>query len=109
MLQMHHQLVDCQAEGGSSYAFDISASEDLTNTAYLVIDNVLHTVDITTGAATAAGAELSTPRVSRGLDPRVTLHPSQAAEDPRMTSGGGAGGWGAGTVKFRTASKSART
>ena len=43
-------------EGGSSYAFDIAATEDLTNTAYLVIDNVLHTVDIATGAATAAGA-----------------------------------------------------
>lgn len=42
--------------GGSAYAFDISATEDLTNTAYLVIDNVLHTVDIATGAATATGA-----------------------------------------------------
>lgn len=41
---------------GSSYAFDISATEDLTNTAYLVIDNALHTVDLETGAATAVGA-----------------------------------------------------
>ena len=66
---MHHQPVDCQAEGGCSHAFDRSASEDLTNTAYLAIDNVLHTVGITAGAAT--------------------------------------GGWGAGTVKFMTASKGA--
>ena len=41
---------------GSSYAFDIKATEDLTNTAYLVIDNTLHTVDLETGAATAVGA-----------------------------------------------------
>ena len=41
---------------GSSYAFDISSTEDLTNTAYLVIDNTLHTVDLETGAATAVGA-----------------------------------------------------
>lgn len=43
-------------DGGSSYAFDISATEDLTNTAYLVVDNTLHTVDLETGAATAVGA-----------------------------------------------------
>lgn len=43
-------------EGGSSYAFDISATADLANTAYLVVDNVLHTVDLDTGAATASGA-----------------------------------------------------
>lgn len=43
-------------EGGSSYAFDISSTEELTNTAYLVVDNVLHTVDLETGAATAVGA-----------------------------------------------------
>ena len=41
---------------GSSYAFDISATEDLTNTAWLVVDNTLHTVDLETGAATAVGA-----------------------------------------------------
>jgi hypothetical protein len=41
---------------GSTYAFDISSTEDLTNTAYLVIDNALHTVDLETGAATAVGA-----------------------------------------------------
>lgn len=41
---------------GSAYAFDISATEDLTNTAWLVVDNVLHTVDLATGAATAVGA-----------------------------------------------------
>lgn len=43
-------------DGGSAYAFDIAATEDLTNTAYLVIDNVLHTVDLATGAAKAWGA-----------------------------------------------------
>jgi len=43
-------------EGGSSYAFDISSTEDLTNKAYLVVDNTLHTVDLETGAATAVGA-----------------------------------------------------
>lgn len=43
-------------EGGSSYAFDIHATEDLTNTAYLVVDNVLHTVDLETGIAEAWGA-----------------------------------------------------
>ncbi|SMQ70007.1 protein of unknown function [Devosia lucknowensis] len=41
---------------GSSYALDIAATEDLTNTAYLVVDNVLHTVDLETGAAEAWGA-----------------------------------------------------
>ena len=41
---------------GASYAFDIAATEDLTNTAYLVVDNTLHTVDLETGAATALGA-----------------------------------------------------
>nr|WP_297585127.1 DUF4394 domain-containing protein [Devosia sp.] len=43
-------------DGGSSYAFDIQATEDLTNTAFLVVDNVLHTVDLETGAAEAWGA-----------------------------------------------------
>lgn len=43
-------------DGGSTFAFDISATEDLTNTAYLVVDNVLHTVDLETGAAEAWGA-----------------------------------------------------
>lgn len=43
-------------EGGSTYAFDIHATEDLSNTAYLVVDNVLHTVDLETGAAEAWGA-----------------------------------------------------
>jgi hypothetical protein len=41
---------------GSTYAFDISASEDLTNTAWLVVDNELFTVDLTTGMATSLGA-----------------------------------------------------
>jgi hypothetical protein len=43
-------------DGGSAYAFDIAATEDLTNTAYLVVDNVLHTVDLETGTAEAWGA-----------------------------------------------------
>lgn len=43
-------------DGGSSYAFDIQATEDLTNTAYLVVDNGLYTVDLETGAAESWGA-----------------------------------------------------
>ncbi len=43
-------------EGGTSYAFDIAATADLVNTAYLVVDNTLHTVDLETGAATSVGA-----------------------------------------------------
>lgn len=42
-------------EGGDSYAFDIHATAELSNTAYLVVDNTLHTVDLDTGAATALG------------------------------------------------------
>ncbi len=42
-------------EGGSTYAFDIASTADWENTAYLVIDNVLHTVDLETGAAEAWG------------------------------------------------------
>jgi hypothetical protein len=41
---------------GSSYAYDIAATEALENTAYLVVDNVLHTVDLESGAATEVGA-----------------------------------------------------
>lgn len=43
-------------EGGSAYAFDIAATEALDNTAYLVVDNVLHTVDLESGSATEVGA-----------------------------------------------------
>ncbi len=43
-------------DGGDSYAFDISATADLTNTAYLVVGNTLHTVALDTGVATAVGA-----------------------------------------------------
>ena len=43
-------------EGGSAYGFDISATADLVNTAYLVIDNTLHTVNLETGAAESLGA-----------------------------------------------------
>lgn len=42
-------------DGGSNYAFDIHATEDLTNTAYLVVDNALYTVDLETGAAASVG------------------------------------------------------
>lgn len=50
---------------GTSYAFDIFSTEDLVNTAYLVIDNTLHTVDLETGKATAAGA-------IEGIDDAIT-------------------------------------
>ncbi|GLQ08862.1 hypothetical protein GCM10007913_07940 [Devosia yakushimensis] len=43
-------------EGGTSYAFDIAATADLVNTAYLAVDNTLYTVDLETGAATSVGA-----------------------------------------------------
>ncbi|WP_244489074.1 DUF4394 domain-containing protein [Devosia sp. Root685] len=43
-------------DGGSSYAFDIHSTEDLTNTAYLVVDNTLYTVDLETGVAEEWGA-----------------------------------------------------
>lgn len=43
-------------DGGTSYAFDIHATADLANTAYLAIDNTLYTVALETGAATAVGA-----------------------------------------------------
>lgn len=42
-------------EGVDNYAFDISATEDLTNTAYLVAGAMLYTVNLETGAATAVG------------------------------------------------------
>ena len=42
-------------DGGTSYAFDIKADAELNNTAYLVIDNALHTVDLESGAATLVG------------------------------------------------------
>ena len=41
---------------GAIYAFDISATEDLINTAWLVVDNELFTVDLATGMATSQGA-----------------------------------------------------
>ncbi len=43
-------------DGGSSYAFDLASTADWQNTAYLVIDNILHTVDLETGAAESWGA-----------------------------------------------------
>ena len=43
-------------EGASTYAFDIKATEDLTNTAYLVADNTLYTVNLESGAAESWGA-----------------------------------------------------
>ena len=42
-------------DGGASYAFDIKAASEGSNTAYLVIDNALHTVDLESGAATVVG------------------------------------------------------
>lgn len=39
-----------------SYAFDISSTADLVNTAWLVAGDTLYTVDLDSGAATAAGA-----------------------------------------------------
>lgn len=41
---------------GSTYAFDIAATEDLTNTAYLAVDNELFIVDLKSGAADSVGA-----------------------------------------------------
>ncbi len=42
-------------DGTDNYAFDISATEDLTNTAYLVAGTTLYTVDLQSGAATEVG------------------------------------------------------
>lgn len=42
-------------DGAENYAFDISATADLTNTAYLVAGATLYTVDLETGAATSVG------------------------------------------------------
>lgn len=42
-------------EGASTYAFDISATADLTNTAYLVADGTVYTVNLESGAATSVG------------------------------------------------------
>ncbi|MDP2149384.1 MAG: DUF4394 domain-containing protein [Parvibaculum sp.] len=39
----------------ATYAFDIQATGEGANTAWLVADNALYTVDLETGAATAAG------------------------------------------------------
>jgi hypothetical protein len=40
---------------GDTYAFDIASTADLANTAYLVAGTTLYTVDLESGAATAAG------------------------------------------------------
>jgi hypothetical protein len=42
-------------EGAETYAFDIAATADLTNTAYLVAGSTLHTVALDTGMATVVG------------------------------------------------------
>lgn len=42
-------------EGAENYAFDIAATAELSNTAYLVIGSTLHTVALESGAATAVG------------------------------------------------------
>src|SRR5690606_18344276 len=41
--------------GSDNWAFDISATADLQNTAWLVTGKTLHTVDLATGAATVVG------------------------------------------------------
>ncbi|WP_088343779.1 MULTISPECIES: DUF4394 domain-containing protein [Rhodomicrobium] len=41
--------------GAKSYAFDIATTADGKNTAWLVADNSLYSVDLTTGMASAAG------------------------------------------------------
>ncbi len=43
-------------DAAETYAFDISATADLVNTAYLVAGANLYTVDLATGAATSVGA-----------------------------------------------------
>lgn len=47
---------DGQSWGADTYAFDVQTTADGTNTAWLVADNVVHTVDLETGAATEVGA-----------------------------------------------------
>lgn len=42
-------------DGADNYAFDIAATAELANTAYLVAGSTLHTVALDTGAATAVG------------------------------------------------------
>ena len=42
-------------DGADNYAFDIVATEDLSNTAYLVAGTMLYTVDLESGAATGVG------------------------------------------------------
>jgi len=42
-------------DGADNYAFDISSTADLVNTAYLVAGSTLYTVDLATGAATSVG------------------------------------------------------
>lgn len=41
---------------GEYYAFDVQTTADMTNTGWLVTDNILYTVDMKTGKATAKGA-----------------------------------------------------
>lgn len=43
-------------DGASTYAFDISSTVDLVNTAWLVAGSTLYTVALDTGVATSAGA-----------------------------------------------------
>jgi hypothetical protein len=42
--------------GAESYAFDVQTTSDGTNTAWLVADNVVHTLNLETGEATEIGA-----------------------------------------------------
>lgn len=41
--------------GSDTFALDISATADLQNTAWLIAGKTLHTIDLTTGAATSVG------------------------------------------------------
>lgn len=53
-------------EGAKAYAFDISATAELENTAYVVADGILYTLALDTGAATAVG-EITVDGVIRDI------------------------------------------
>lgn len=53
-------------EGAKAYAFDISATAELENTAYVVADGTLYTVALDTGAATVVG-EITVDGVIRDI------------------------------------------
>jgi hypothetical protein len=51
----------------ATYAFDIQTTADGTNTAWLVADNVVHTVDLKTGKATKTGEITGANRTVRDI------------------------------------------